>query len=118
MNTNRAVEIVVAADEPALFYDSIASAELHLESTDVQDGVYGPVFGIKGEVYSIRTAGDRVAIIADPLGRTDVIGLKEVLSTFLRTIKPDMVIPDCLDTMLQLCTPYLESVSVMQKTQS
>lgn len=39
------IELVVAADEPALFYSSVQQAEMDLEVVDVRNGVYPGAFG-------------------------------------------------------------------------
>ena len=59
---NRCVQLVVAADEPALMFSSIENAETYLEAIDVRDGVYGAAFGPAGERFSIVTIGERVVI--------------------------------------------------------
>ncbi|MCC6982051.1 MAG: glycosyltransferase [Bauldia sp.] len=56
------VKLIVAADEPALFFASVQDAERDLEPIDVQDGVYGRAFGPNGEPYAISTDGTRVHI--------------------------------------------------------
>jgi glycosyltransferase involved in cell wall biosynthesis len=58
------VKLIIAADEPALFYASVEDAERDLEAIDVENGVYGPAFGPNGEPYTISTDGTRVHIEA------------------------------------------------------
>lgn len=59
---NRRVQLVVAADEPAIIFSSIENAEAYLEALDVRDGVYGAAFGPAGERFSIEAIGERVVV--------------------------------------------------------
>jgi hypothetical protein len=58
------IALIIAADEPALFYASVKDAESDLEAIDVRDGVYTAAFGPNGEPYRIGTEGERVVIRA------------------------------------------------------
>lgn len=41
----REVRLIVAADEPPLFFSSVDAAEQYLEAIDVEDGVYPAAYG-------------------------------------------------------------------------
>jgi hypothetical protein len=58
--------LIVAADEPALFYPSRQAAELDLEVIDVENGVYPAAYGPAGEPYRVSVSGKNVII--EPLG--------------------------------------------------
>jgi len=60
------IELIIAADEPALFFSSIKSAEGYLEATDVEDGIYTAAFGPNGESYQINAKENRVVITPSP----------------------------------------------------
>ena len=51
------VKLIVAADEPAIFFASVQDAESWMEVIDVEDGVYSAAFGPNGEPYAIITDG-------------------------------------------------------------
>jgi hypothetical protein len=51
------VNLIVAADEPAIFFASVHDAERWMEPVDVEDGVYGAAFGPAGEPHVISTDG-------------------------------------------------------------
>lgn len=56
------VKLIVAADEPAIFFASLQDAESWMEAMDVEDGVYSAAFGPNGEPYTVSTDGTRVNI--------------------------------------------------------
>ncbi|WP_296379960.1 hypothetical protein [Reyranella sp.] len=116
MSAPRRIALIIAADEPALFYDSVASAELDLEAIDVRDGVYGPVYGRNGEAYRIDAVGGRVVIVPDRSKTSDPDGLRQVLTAFLRQAMPNAKVDSDLATLLLHCEPYLERISVGTKT--
>jgi hypothetical protein len=62
MATESKIKLIVAADEPALFYSSVSQAELDLEAIDVRDGVYPVGYSPDGEVFKLEAIGDRVRI--------------------------------------------------------
>lgn len=49
MATASKIRLIVAADEPALFYTSVSQAEMDLEAIDVRAGVYPVGYGPNGE---------------------------------------------------------------------
>ena len=56
------IELIVEADEPALFFSSVSGAEAYLEAIDVRDGVYGAAYGPDGQVFKLEAIGDKVRI--------------------------------------------------------
>lgn len=56
------IELIVEADEPALFFSSVSGAEAYLEAIDVRDGVYPVAYGPDGQVFKLEAIGDRVRI--------------------------------------------------------
>jgi len=56
------IAIIIAADEPALVFASLAQAERALEPVDVTEGVYPAAYGPGGEPYAITTDGISVRI--------------------------------------------------------
>ncbi|WP_298123550.1 hypothetical protein [Brevundimonas sp.] len=56
------IELIVEADEPALFFSSVGGAEAYLEAIDVRDGVYPVAYGPDGQVFRLEAVGDRVRI--------------------------------------------------------
>ena len=62
MATESKIKLIVAADEPALFYSSVSQAEMDLEAIDVRDGVYPVAYGPDGQIFKLEAIGDRVRI--------------------------------------------------------
>lgn len=58
------IQLIVEADEPALFFSSVSRAEAYLEAIDVRDGVYPAAYGPDGQVFQLEAIGDRVQITA------------------------------------------------------
>lgn len=56
------IELIVEADEPALFFSSVSRAEAYLEAVDVRDGVYPVAYGPDGHVFRLEAIGNRVRI--------------------------------------------------------
>ena len=57
LKAEKKVGLVVAADEPALFFSSIEAAEAKLEAIDVEDGVYPVAYDPEGRPYILRSEG-------------------------------------------------------------
>lgn len=81
------VVLIIAADEPALFFSSVTAAENYLEAVDVRDGVYTGAYGAGGEPYSLRAEGNRVAIEPDA-GTPRVAELTALLRSYLSRVGP------------------------------
>ena len=63
--TEKAIQLIVAADEPALFFASIEAAQRKLEWIDVRHGVFPVAYDPEGHVYRIRYEGRKVIIERD-----------------------------------------------------
>ena len=72
------IQLIVAADEPALFFTSIEAAQRKLEWIDVKAGVYPIAYDPQGNVYRLRYEGQHV--IVEPDGtKADPAGLNALL---------------------------------------
>lgn len=100
------IALIVKADEPALFFSSVRSAEIALEAIDVRDGVYPEAYGPSGEPYSIGTNGERVVITAMPIEARPQ-ELLAVLQKFLATIGAES--NGDLSDLLSTCESYIDS---------
>jgi len=99
------IEIIVAADEPALFFSSVRSAEIALEWIDVRNGIYTAIFGRAGEVYEIGEDGGLVRIrLTRAEARPDE--LKALLLKFLDAAEGTKPDAEDLDQLLARCEPY------------
>jgi len=63
------IKLIVAADQPALFFTSMRQAETYLEAIDVEDGVYPDAYGPDGEPYKLEAVSGRVRVT--PLERAE-----------------------------------------------
>lgn len=102
----RHIEIVVAADEPALFFASIADAERDLEAVDVRNGVYPAAYGRRGEPYHIFAEGDRVRIRPKENAPNQADELATLLVRFLAAAGIPTPPTDGLPELLARCDPY------------
>ena len=98
------VKLIVAADEPAIFFASVQDAESYMEATDVKDGVYSAAFGPSGEPYEISTDGTWVHI--EETGESpQPEALKALLLRYLDAIgempSTDLELP----ALLERCSP-------------
>jgi hypothetical protein len=80
--TVTAIKLIVEADEPALFFNSIDAATKKLEWIDVRDGVYPAAYDPDGNVYRLRYEGQKVIIERDG-DRCDPAGLNALLRKFI-----------------------------------
>lgn len=102
------IALIIAADEPAIFYKSIKAAELDLEPVDVRAGVYRAAFGPDGELYDIGLKDDTV-IITRALDRSnETQNLRKVLVEFLTAMKTDVDEHAGLAELLEQCERYAE----------
>ena len=102
------IALIIAADEPAVFYNNIESAELDLEAIDVERGVYTAAFGPRGEKYDIASTGGRVRIARQPSMDESPEDLKKVLLEFLSAMNIDVDDKARLSYLLDKCEPYVE----------
>lgn len=69
--------LIVAADEPAICFATVAAAEGYLEAVDVCDGVYSAAYSPLGERFDICAANDRVTFT--PTGKLEPEKLRQLL---------------------------------------
>ncbi len=96
-----AIKLIVAADEPALFYSSIEKAQTDLEWIDVRDGVYPVAYDPAGNVYRLRYEGRRVIIERDG-EKVDTAGLNALLQKATKVKSTDNAF------LLSLCARRLD----------
>lgn len=106
---SRAIALIITADEPILFYDSIEAAESDIEAIDVKSGVYKEVFGPNGEYYAFVIERDIVHInLSDKPMNPE--RLRDILVGFLDRIgKIDgsqSKYP--VSYLLKMCEPFVE----------
>lgn len=102
------VALIVAADEPAAFYKSVAAAEADLEAIDVEEGVYTAAFGPRGEPYHIRSQGDAVIITRATDEPNQPQALRRILLDFLAAMHIEVDDQAELHDLLEKCEPYSE----------
>lgn len=81
------VQIIVEADEPALFFTSRLTAEKYLEATDVRNGVYKRCFGPNGEKFKISLDGEKVSIQPSADKELHLKDLREIIFKYLDAIQ-------------------------------
>jgi hypothetical protein len=108
---DNSINLIVEADEPALFYHSIEDAEMDLEPYDVIDGVYKSIFGPNGEIYNISSEG-HVVKIERLVGACDKNKLISVVKNFLVSIGKIEESDDSisLGDMLIECVPFIREL--------
>ena len=94
------INLIVAADEPAIFFASLEDAERWMEPIDVDNGVYSAAFGPSGEPHEISTKGTIVSI-RQTGDAPQPEALKDVLLCCLaatgETVSDDLDLPALLD---------------------
>jgi hypothetical protein len=101
-------QLIIAADEPALFYNSIQRAESDLEAIDVENGVYTAAYGPNGERYRIESEENLVRILLDVSEPADPQALRELVMRFLNAVKVPSEQGESLRELLQKCAPFTE----------
>lgn len=101
-----AIRLIVAADEPALFFSSIEAAERWLEAIDVRDGVYSALYGPGGEPFRIWAQDDRV-LIAPEGTKPQPEKLRALLISFLGAVRQPVAENEPLPALLRRCEPYV-----------
>ena len=98
------VKLIVAADEPAIFFASVQDAESWMEAIDVEDGVYSAAFGPNGEPYAITTDGTWVHI--EETGEAPQLeALKALLLRYFNAIGETPSTNLELPALLERCSP-------------
>jgi hypothetical protein len=97
------IELIVEADEPALFFASVSGAEAYIEAIDVRDGVYPVAYGPDGQVFKLEAIGDRVRITSvESLKAPD--DLRALLLRYLSAAKAhDVKSTETLSGLLARC---------------
>lgn len=98
------VNLIVAADEPAIFFASVEDAERSMEPVDAEDGVYTAAFGRNGEPHTISTDGRSVVIRrTDEAAQPDV--LKALLFRYFAAMGETTSDDVSLTSLLDRCVP-------------
>lgn len=98
------VKLIVAADEPAIFFASVQDAESWMEAIDVEDGVYSAAFGPNGETYTVSTDGTRVHI-EETGGAPQPEALMALLRKYFDALGEMQSADLELPALLERCTP-------------
>lgn len=98
----QAIRLIVAADEPALFFASVQDAESFIEAVDVEAGVYLVAFGPAGEPHTIRSE-DGLVRISETGEAQQPNALKAVLLSYLKSVGEVPAAELDLSELLQLC---------------
>lgn len=97
------IELIVEADEPALFFSSVRRAEAYLEAIDVREGVYPVAYGPDGQVFHLKATGDRVRI-SSVEGSKAPDDLRALLLRYLSAAgEHDVKSTDLLSNLLSRC---------------
>jgi hypothetical protein len=99
------IGLIVAADEPAIFFPNIESAEQWMEPVDVIDGIYTAAYGPCGEPYLVETDGLQVAITRAPNEPDRPEELRALLMRFFEAVGEPAGADEDLSTMLARCRP-------------
>jgi hypothetical protein len=103
------IGLIVAADEPALFFSSPEVAEKYLEAVDVRSGVYTEAYGPKGEPYDIMAdQWDGVVINPRTEYATQPHRLRKILESFLKACGLPFSTDMSLQDLIALCNPYVD----------
>jgi len=98
-----AIKLFGAADEPALFHSSIEAAATNVEWIDVENGVYPGAYDPDGNIYRLRTEGQRVVIERDAKSPPDPQGLNALLQKATKVISSDNAF------LLSLCARRIDN---------
>jgi hypothetical protein len=105
--TGATIKLIVAADEPALFYSSIDVAERALEWIDVENGVYPIAYDPDGNIYRLRHENRRVIIERDG-NKSDPRGLNVLLRKAVSALHMPIKSDDNA-FLLSLCLKHVHS---------
>src|SRR5690606_10701597 len=99
------IGLIVAADEPAIFFSGVEAAERWMEPIDVLNGIYTAAYGPAGEPYEIVAGESSVSIsrIPDAPDRPDELRavLLSLFEAISQTVRPD----ESLAALLARCQP-------------
>jgi hypothetical protein len=94
------INLIVVADEPAIFFASLEDAERWMEPIDVDDGVYSAAFGPAGERHIISIDGTSVSILQTgdtPQPEASRAVILRYLAATGETVGDDISLPALLD---------------------
>ena len=80
------IGLIIAADEPALFFSSRLAAERYLEAIDVEQSVYSAAYDPDGRPYQVATERGRVVLSPELDQPCDPEALKVLIHLFLRQL--------------------------------
>jgi hypothetical protein len=108
-NTMKPIRLIVAADEPALFFSSTDLAQKYIEAVDVRDGVYPEAYGPRGEPYDIAVDECDGIVISRREGYApQPERLRRILEDFLNACNINSLTSVTLEDLLILCNPYVD----------
>ena len=98
------INLIVAADEPAIFFASVEDAERWMEPIDVKNAVYSAAFGPAGEPHTISTDGTSV-FIRQTSDALQPEALRAVMLRYLAAIGETTSDDISLPALLDRCSP-------------
>jgi hypothetical protein len=102
------ISLIIAADEPALFFSSLEVAQKYLEAVDVLSGVYSEAYGPKGEPYDITVDQWDGVVIRRSGGASQPQRLRKILEAFLHACHLPFSTDMSLQDLILLCSPYVD----------
>lgn len=106
MQGQKQIEMIVVADEPALFFSSLSAAERWIEAVDVEEGIYPRAYDRNGVVYDVLPHGQGGLIVPRRDKQTDGDGLRSVLTRFLAATGIPFSTSDSVENLLELCERF------------
>jgi len=103
----RRVQLVVKADEPALFFSSAAAAENWLEAIDVEEGTYPFAIDRAGNIFAVRPYKNNAKLERAAGQPADLDLLRSTIVSFLTAQRVQFEPTDTLEHLLYLCEPYV-----------
>ncbi|HEX6374084.1 MAG TPA: hypothetical protein VFZ91_00010 [Allosphingosinicella sp.] len=109
MPSGKVVSLIIAADEPALFFSSPEIAETYLEAADVRSGTYPEAYGPGGEPFDITADRfDQVAIHRNEGSPARPERVRAIVEGFLDACGISHSADMPLAALLALCAPYVD----------
>lgn len=101
------IRLIVASDEIATLFSSVAAAETYLEAIDVENGEYPVAYGVDGRVYRVSqqrlSAWDSGSVL---IAETDQSAPEELAALLRRLaassrigVNPDQPVEDLLSEL-------------------
>jgi hypothetical protein len=109
VSTKKPIQLIIAADEPALFFSSSEVAETYLEAEDVRSGVYSEAFGPNGEPFDIMVdRHDNVVVVKREGGVINPERLREIITRFVSAVGTPISSEATLSDLIKLCSVYVD----------